>query len=189
MFNFFLVATGLFANAFVLVLSKDFDLTDGAKSAMCWFAALVCLIFLLIHLGTRRDLDAVETALRHEEKTLFAGSQGFLITPVKKKRFFMRLKFLFPAAYISFFLAFTLVALWQNPPSFFEAAQFKGLGWFTGPITTGEAASCAGLAATAFGAAVAQWRPLTGLRLIFVGTLLQFGPVIEKILAFAFPST
>ncbi len=188
MFNFFLVATGLFANAYVLLLSKDYGIADGAKSAMCWFAALVCLIFLLIHLGTRRDLDAVESALRHHEKTLFAGSQGFL-TAGKRKPILMRLKYLFPAAYLSFFLAFTLVALWQNPPSIPESMPFKGLGWFTGPLTLGEAASCAGLASTAWGAAVAQWRPLNGLRFILVGTLLQFGPTVEKIVAAASAST
>ncbi|RDJ02721.1 hypothetical protein B5K06_32085 [Rhizobium grahamii] len=70
------------------------------QSTLCWFAALVSLIFLFIHLGTRRDLDAVEHALRREEQSLFAGPHGFLNADTKGKRFFLRLRIVFPMAYL-----------------------------------------------------------------------------------------
>ncbi|EPE97137.1 hypothetical protein RGCCGE502_16255 [Rhizobium grahamii CCGE 502] len=69
------------------------------QSRLCWFAALVSLIFLVIHLGTRGDLDAIEHALRRDEQSLFAGPHGFLNADTRKP-FFLRLRILFPMAYL-----------------------------------------------------------------------------------------
>lgn len=96
------------------------------------------------------------------------------------------------------------------------------IGLFAGPLTWGDAATCAGLAFTAWGAwktanaaivtidqareiGVARWVPekpedqdklphvqsimaqsrgaRRGLQFILIGALLQFGPIIEKVVS------
>src|SRR5208283_5152788 len=96
MFNYFLLTSGLLANAYIQVLQKQASL--GIYVA--FFGALLSVISLCVHIRSRELLDVIEAGLKAQEKHLFSVDQpGFLTARRKHSQWFRRHKWQFPVLY------------------------------------------------------------------------------------------
>jgi hypothetical protein len=112
MFNFFLLTSGLLANAYIQVLQKQAVL--GLLVAC--FGVLMSVLSCLIHMRSRELLDVIEAGLEVQERTLFTPeSPGFLTARQKHKSPFRRYKYQLPFMHllvICGFLAMSFYAAW-----------------------------------------------------------------------------
>lgn len=112
MFNFFLLTSGLLANAYIQVLQKQAVL----GLLVAGFGVLMSIMSCLIHIRSRELLDVIEAGLEVQERTLFsADSPGFLTARPKHRSPFRRYKYQFPCMHmivISGFLAMSIYAAW-----------------------------------------------------------------------------
>ena len=112
MFNFFLLISGLLANAYIQVLQKE------ASLGLCvaGFGVLMSIISCLIHIRSRELLDVIEAGLEVQERSLFSADRpGFLTARPKHKSPFRRYKYQFPLMHmivIFGFLAMSFYAAW-----------------------------------------------------------------------------
>jgi predicted Kef-type K+ transport protein len=111
MFNFYLLVAALIAGAYVQTFDPDFALPRYVSLSVGTLGLLLSLIFLGVHFRSRTILDTVETALRVEEAVLFPTGRGFLISVPESP---LGLKFLFPAAYGVFIVAFICMAIFPT---------------------------------------------------------------------------
>jgi len=79
MFNYFLLTSGLLANAYIQVLQKQAVLSVCVAA----FGALMALMSLFIHIRSRELLERIENGLEVEARNLFSNDQGFLIGRAK----------------------------------------------------------------------------------------------------------
>ena len=85
MFNYFLLTSGLLANAYIQVLQKQVVLSVSVAV----FGALMALMSLFIHIRSRELLDTIEAGLTVEERNLFStDTPGFLIARPKHPQWF-----------------------------------------------------------------------------------------------------
>src|SRR5215469_10759837 len=85
MFNYFLLASGLLANAYLQVIQREVILS----AFVAFVGALISVLSLLVHIRSREVLDVIERGLRVQEETLFsADNPGFLLTRAKHKHWF-----------------------------------------------------------------------------------------------------
>ena len=112
MFNFFLLISGLLANAYIQVLQKQAVL--GLLVAC--FGVLMSILSCLIHIRSRELLDVIEAGLEVQERTLFSADRpGFLTARPKHKSPFRRYKYQFPFMHmivVYAFLAMSIYAAW-----------------------------------------------------------------------------
>jgi hypothetical protein len=112
MFNFFLLTSGLLANAYIQVLQKKAVL----GLLVAGFGVLMSILSCLIHTRSRELLEVIEAGLRVQERSLFtADSPGFLTAREKHKSPFRRHKYQFPFMHILVicgFLAMSIYAAW-----------------------------------------------------------------------------
>ena len=112
MFNFFLLISGLLANAYIQVLQKQAVL--GLLVAV--FGVLMSILSCLIHSRSRELLDVIEAGLEIQERALFSADRpGFLTARPKHKSPFRRYKYQFPLMHmivIFGFLAMSVYAAW-----------------------------------------------------------------------------
>ena len=85
MFNYFLLTSGLLANAYIQVLQKQVVLSVS----IAVFGILMALMSLFIHIRSRELLDTIEAGLKVEERNLFStDTPGFLIARPKHPQWF-----------------------------------------------------------------------------------------------------
>src|SRR5437660_4587258 len=97
MFNFFLLTSGLLANAYIQVLQKQAVL----GLVVACFGVLMSILSCFIHMRSRELLEVIEAGLRVQERSLFtAESPGFLTARQKHKSPFRRHKYQFPLMHV-----------------------------------------------------------------------------------------
>jgi len=125
MFNFYLVAGGLVANAYVQLLNPALGLPTFVKLIIAGLGFLLSCLFLLIHLRSREILDTIESALKAEERRIFGNRPGFLISLPQRKWSIKKHSILFPAVYVVFILAFGAMTLLPSPQAPREAEEVE----------------------------------------------------------------
>lgn len=114
MFNYFLIISGLFANAYIQSLYKQADFCKALPLFIALFGALMAAVSLLIHLRSRDMLDTIESGLKREEDKLFPNKDGFLnASPTRTSRF-LRHKYQFPFTYLAFIAGFLAMAFYAR---------------------------------------------------------------------------
>jgi hypothetical protein len=108
MFNYFLLTSGLLANAYIQVLQKQAVLSVCVAA----FGALMALMSLFIHIRSRELLEKIEDGLELEERNLFSNDQGFLIGRAKHTHWFRRHKYQFRFMYGVVVFGFLAMAIY-----------------------------------------------------------------------------
>ena len=110
MFNYFLLASGLFANALIQIWRKE----PVLSACVAAFAGLMSLLSLFVHIRSRELLDVIETGLRAQEDNLFSkDNPGFLTARRKHRRWFRRHKWQFRVLYALVVLGFFTMAIYE----------------------------------------------------------------------------
>jgi hypothetical protein len=124
MFNYFLVLSGLIANAYIQSMLKTADISRALSASIAAFGALLAFISLLIHIRSRDMLDTIECGLRREENALFPERNGFLNAAPSRAHWLFRHKYQFPITYCAFVLAFVGMAIYSAHTYVFDLWEF-----------------------------------------------------------------
>jgi hypothetical protein len=109
MFNYFLLVSGLLANAYIQILQKQAILGGGVAG----FGVLMSVMALLVHIRSREILDGIEAGLRIKERDLFAAdSPGFITGRSKHWWWHRRHRYQFRFIYGSVAVAFLIMAVY-----------------------------------------------------------------------------
>jgi hypothetical protein len=129
MFNYFLILSGLIANAYIQSMLKTAHISRALSASIAAFGALMSIVSLLIHLRSRTMMDIIERGLKAEEEVVFLPRnyqslsrndqariyKGFLTEDSYTWRlWYQRHKYQFPITYWAFVLAFAAMAVYAS---------------------------------------------------------------------------
>jgi hypothetical protein len=106
MFNYFMILSGLIANAYIQSMQSQALKTTMAPY-IAGFGGFIAVVSLLVYLRSRQMLDTIEFGMLKEERCIFDDGDGFLSANSMKPRWFMRHWHQFIAVYIAFIMAFS----------------------------------------------------------------------------------
>jgi hypothetical protein len=107
MFNYFLILSGLIANACIISLQQA-GTSKMIPAAIGAFGFITSIVSFFVHLRSRELLDIIEDGLKREEGCLFAPETGFLNVSRHKRWKISRHRFQFRVIYILFAIGFLL---------------------------------------------------------------------------------
>lgn len=113
MFNYFLIISGLFVNAYITSLSVTAEINEIVPISIGILGAFLSLIACLIHIRGRDMLDTAERALNIEERNFFEEGAGF-VSKVPYRPLYYRHSFQFPLIYGVFVFAFLAMAAYAG---------------------------------------------------------------------------
>ena len=111
MFNFFIILSGLIANACIISLQRQAAINKLVPASIGIFGFVISLVLLLVHRRSRELIDLLEKGLEQEENSLFGIDRGFV--NVHHRRFwFSRHRYQFRIIYCAFMVGFVLIAIY-----------------------------------------------------------------------------
>ncbi len=113
-FNYFLILSGLFANAYTTSLSRPLEINRIIPVGIAILGAGASLVAYLAHVRSRDMLDTIERGLRSIEQKIFEENSGFLNACVAQRPWYYRYKYLFRVAYGTFVVAFLAMAAYAG---------------------------------------------------------------------------
>lgn len=141
MFNFFLVSSGLIGNVYIQFISRASQISHYVPVGVGAFGAFLSVVSFLIHRRSRDLLDTAKAGLERQERKLFPGGGGCMIS-TPPRMWFNRHKYQFPITYGAFIAAgdaAMLISDHQRHISNFEAAPplqhaLSRLPWHKNPM-------------------------------------------------------